>query len=107
MYTMLDTTLFTKGQFMKEALSYLRQGKAIAPDLMFNAFKKLAFDFFTGLNKYGKTLEEAGASGVYLTGSGPCLFTVSPDEKKPREIFLQLKKQGLECYLASSFTRTN
>jgi 4-diphosphocytidyl-2-C-methyl-D-erythritol kinase len=107
MYSNLDATYFTKGQFVKQALSYLRQGRAIAPDLMFNVFKKIAFDVFAGLDKYGKTLEEAGAPGVYLAGSGPCLFTLSPDERKAREIFLQLKQQGLECYLASSSANTN
>ncbi len=107
MYGNLNITHFTRSEFIKQALSCLRQGKAIAPDLMFNVFKKIAFDIFAGLAKYGKTLEEAGSPGVYLAGSGPCLFTLSPDEKKSREIFLQLKKQGLECYLASSFIRTN
>lgn len=107
MYSNLNVTYFTRGQFIKQALSCLRQGKAVAPDLMFNVFKKIAFNSFPGLDKYGKTLEEAGAPGVYLAGSGPCLFTLSPDEKKAREIFLPLKKQGLESYLASSFIHTN
>jgi 4-diphosphocytidyl-2-C-methyl-D-erythritol kinase len=107
MYSNLDATYFTEGQFVKQAMSYLRQGKAIAPDLVFNVFTKVAFDFFPGLDKYRKTLEEAGAPRVHLAGSGPCLFTFSPDESKVRELFLQLKKQGLECYLVSSFPRTN
>jgi len=107
MYSILDTTLFTKGQFIKQALSHLKQGEAIAADLMFNVFREIAFDFFTGLDKYGKTLEEAGAPGVYIAGSGPCLFTLSRDKKKAHEIFQQLKKQRLECYLASSFICTN
>ena len=107
MYSNLNVTYFTRGQFIEPALSYLRQGKVITPDLMFNVFKKIAFDFFPGLYKYRKTLEEAGAPRVYLAGSGPCLFTLSPDEKKAREIFFQLKKQGLESYLVSSFIHTN
>jgi len=107
MYSNLDVTDFTKGQFVQQALPYLRQGKAIAPDLMFNIFKEIAFDFFAGLDEYGRILEEAGAPGVYLAGSGPCLFSLSRDEGKAREIFLQLKKQGLECYLASSSIHTS
>jgi 4-diphosphocytidyl-2-C-methyl-D-erythritol kinase len=74
---------------------------------MFNVFRKIAFDFFAGLGKYERILEEAGAPGVYLAGSGPCLFTLSPDESKAREILLRLRKQGLECYSASSIVRTN
>jgi 4-diphosphocytidyl-2-C-methyl-D-erythritol kinase len=107
MYSNLDAAYFTEGQFVQKALSSLRQGKAIAPGLMFNVFREVAFAFFPGLDEYGRILEKTGASGVYLAGSGPCLFTLSPDEKKSREIFLPLKKQGLECYLASSFIHTN
>ncbi|TET41537.1 MAG: 4-(cytidine 5'-diphospho)-2-C-methyl-D-erythritol kinase [Dehalococcoidia bacterium] len=107
MYNNLDAAYFTEGQFVQKTLSSLRQGKAIDPGLMFNVFRKVAFDFFPGLDKYRKTLEEAGAPGVYLAGSGPCLFTFFVDERKARELFSQLKKQGLECYLASSFPHTN
>jgi 4-diphosphocytidyl-2-C-methyl-D-erythritol kinase len=105
MYDRLNAAYYTEGQFVQQALSSLRQGKAIGPSLMFNVFEKVAFDFFPGLDKYRKTLEEAGAPGVYLAGSGPCLFTFFSEEKKARELFSHLKKHGLECYLASSFAR--
>jgi 4-diphosphocytidyl-2-C-methyl-D-erythritol kinase len=105
MYARLKAADFTGGRFIKAALSSLREGKAIAHGLMFNVFEKVAFDFFLGLDKYRRTLEEAGASGVYLAGSGPCLFTFFADERKARELFSQLKNQGLECYLAASFPR--
>jgi 4-diphosphocytidyl-2-C-methyl-D-erythritol kinase len=106
MYNNLDATYYTKGQFVQAALSYLRQGKAIDPGLMFNVFEKVAFDFFPGLDKYRKTLKEAGAPEVYLAGSGPCLFTFfpgDPGERKAGELVSRLGEQGLECYLASSF----
>jgi len=103
MYSNLHAAYFTGGQFVQAALSSLRRGKAIAPGLMFNVFEKVAFDFFPGLDKYRKTLEEAGAPGVYLAGSGPCLFTFFSGEEKAGELFSRLRKQGLECYLASSF----
>jgi len=107
MYNNLRVAYFTEGQFVQQALSSLRHGKAIDSGLMFNVFEKVAFDFFRGLDKYSKTLEEAGALGVYLAGSGPCLFTFFPGEEKARELFSRLKNQGLECYLASSFPNTN
>jgi 4-diphosphocytidyl-2-C-methyl-D-erythritol kinase len=103
MYNNLDAAYFTKGQFVQAALSYLRQGKAIDPGFLFNVFEKVAFDFFPGLDKYRKTLEEAGAPRIYLAGSGPCLFTFFSGEEKAGELFSRLGKQGLECYLASSF----
>ena len=105
MYNNLRVADFTGGQFVQAALSSLRQGKAIDRSLMFNVFEKIAFDFFSGLDKYRKTLEEAGAPGVYLAGSGPCLFTFSSVEEEAGELFSRLKKQKLECYLAFSFPR--
>jgi 4-diphosphocytidyl-2-C-methyl-D-erythritol kinase len=103
MYNNLRAAYFTEGQFVQAALSSLRQGKAIDPGLMFNVFEKVAFDFFPGLDKYRKALEEAGAPGVYLTGSGPCLFTFFSGQEKAGELFSRLRKQGLECYLTSPF----
>jgi 4-diphosphocytidyl-2-C-methyl-D-erythritol kinase len=104
MYNSLRVADFTGGQFVQQALLSLRQGKAIAPDLMFNVFEKVAFDFFPGLDKYRKTLEEAGAPGVYLAGSGPCLFTLFSGKEEAGELFSRLRKRGLECYLAFSFS---
>jgi len=105
MYGKLNAAHYTQGQFMQRALSSLRQGKAIGHSLMFNVFEKVAFGFFSGLDKYRKALEEAGAPGVYLAGSGPCLFTFFSEEEEARELSSRLKKQGLECYLASPFPR--
>jgi len=102
MYNRLNATHFTEGQFVQKALSSLRQGKTLDHSLMFNVFEKVAFDFFPGLDKYRKILEEAGAPGVHLAGSGPCLFTFFSGEEKARELYSRLKKHGLECYLASS-----
>jgi 4-diphosphocytidyl-2-C-methyl-D-erythritol kinase len=102
MYNNLRVADFTGGQFVQQALESLRQGKTIDHGLMFNVFEKVAFGFFPGLDKYRKTLEEAGAPGVHLAGSGPCLFTFFSAERKARELFSCLGKHGLECYLASS-----
>jgi len=105
MYNNLRVADFTEGQFVQAALTSLRQGKAIEHRLMFNVFEGIAFDFFTGLDRYRKTLEEAGAPGVYLAGSGPCLFTFFSEKEEAGELFSRLRKQGLECYLAFSFPR--
>ena len=107
MYNNLRVADFTGGQFVQQALTSLRQGKAIDHGLMFNVFERIAFDFFPGLDKYRKTLEKAGAPGVYLAGSGPGLFTFFSEAEKAGELFSRLKKHRLECYLAFSFPHTN
>jgi 4-diphosphocytidyl-2C-methyl-D-erythritol kinase len=73
---------------------------------MFNVFEKVVFDFFPGLDKYRKTLQQAGASRVHLAGSGPCLFALFSRREEAAELFSRLKKQRLECYLAYSLPRS-
>ena len=107
MYSNLRVADFTGGEFTQRALASLRQGKEIEHRLMFNVFESIAFDFFAGLDRYRKTLKEAGAPGVYLAGSGPCLFTYFSGKEEAGELFSRLKKQRLECYLAFSFPHTN
>ena len=102
MYSKLTANHFTKGQFVRAALPSLKQGKMIAPSLLFNVFEKVAFDFFPKLDEHRKRFEEAGASRIYLTGSGPCLFTFFSEEENANELSLRLRKQGLECYVAYS-----
>jgi len=104
MYSGLRVADFTGGRFVKAALASLRQGKRLDPDVMFNVFETVAFGFFPRLDKYREILMEAGATRVYLTGSGPCLFSLFPEAKEAGEVFSLLKKQGLECYLAFSFS---
>jgi 4-diphosphocytidyl-2-C-methyl-D-erythritol kinase len=103
MYDNLCVADFTEGQFVQQALASLRQGKAIDHSLMFNVFERVAFDFFPKLDRYRKILEESGAPGVYLAGSGQCLFTFFSEAKEAGELFSRLKKQRWECYLAFSF----
>lgn len=102
LYSKLNAGYFTTGQFVRAALLSLRQEKTIPPTLMFNVFEKVAFDFFPKISEYKRNFEEAGASTVYLAGSGPCLFTPVSEEGKAKELYLCLKNRGLECYLAFS-----
>jgi 4-diphosphocytidyl-2-C-methyl-D-erythritol kinase len=103
MYGKLNAAHYTEGRFIQQALSYLKQGRMIGHSCMFNVFEEIAFAVVPGLDKYRKTLEEAGAPGVYLAGSGPCLFTFFSEERQAKVISLNLRGQGLECYVTSPF----
>ena len=105
MYGKLNSSHFTQGEFVDTALVHLQQGK-FDISLVFNVFEDLVFAALPELQEYRRRFEEAGAPRVCLTGAGPCLFTILPEEEKARELYLQLKRQGLECYLASSHTPT-
>jgi 4-diphosphocytidyl-2-C-methyl-D-erythritol kinase len=105
MYSNLRVADFTEGQFVEAALSRLRAGKAIDHSLMFNAFERVAYDFFGGLGEYRKMLEQIGAPGVHLAGSGPCLFTFFSGREEAAEFLSRLKKRWSQCYLAFPYTR--
>lgn len=103
MYSRLRVADFTEGRFVEAALSRLGAQKPIDHNLVYNVFERVAFDFFAGLDKYRKIVQEAGAAGVHLAGSGPCLFTFFSNRQEAGELCLRLKRQKLECYLAFPF----
>ncbi len=106
MYHSLRVADFTGGESVEAALLSLRQGERPDPDVMFNVFERVAFDFFPGLDKYRRILKEAGAPRAYLAGSGPCLFASFSGREEAADVFSRLKKQRLECYLAYSLPRS-
>ncbi len=105
MYGSLRVADFTRGEFIEAGLLSLRQGKRPDHGVMFNVFENVALDFFPGLDKYWRMLEEAGAPRAHLAGSGPCLFASFSGKEEAAELFSRLKKQKLECYLAYSLPR--
>jgi len=104
LYGQLNSSYFTRGEFVHAALPPLMRSKQITPDLMFNVFEKVAMDFFPQLDEYKYRFGEAGASNVNLAGSGPCLFTLVYSEDEAKRLYLRLRRQGLECYVASSLS---
>jgi len=69
---------------------------------MFNALGDAAMKGYQGLREYRQWFQEAGADNVHLAGSGPSLFTLRGDRAKAKEIYGNLRRQGLECYLADT-----
>jgi len=104
LYGKLSADCFTGGQYVHAALSSLRQDRTVLPSMMFNAFERVAFDFFPGLSELRRGFREAGAPSVHLAGSGPCLLAPVPEKDLADELRLRLENQGLNCYLASSST---
>jgi 4-diphosphocytidyl-2-C-methyl-D-erythritol kinase len=106
MYGNLRVADFTGGEFTERALSSLRKGSPMDRSLMFNVFETVAFEFFPRLGQYRDIMEEAGAPGAYVAGSGPCLFSLLSSKEEAGELYSRLKKQKLECYLAFPFPHT-
>ena len=104
LYDRLTAECYSSGQIVREALAYCLQGRSIPHHLMHNAFETVAFNVFPELRKYVAFMEQIGAEGVHLVGSGPALFTVTKSNKEAGKLLLDIKARGLESYLASIFS---
>src|SRR4030043_481880 len=96
LYSRLYARHFTDGQFVEKAAKFWSQDKQVTPSLLFNAFDKVAFDAFLGLEDYWRRFEEAGGADIHLVGSGPALFAAVDSESGAKEIQRRLRKQKLE-----------
>lgn len=107
LYSKLNTTYYTTGQFVRNALaSWFGRGE-FDSSLIFNVFDKIAFDVFSKLAEYRRIFDEAGASAVHLAGSGPALFTLVSDAEESHRLCSSLEKRGLECYAVSALIYNN
>ncbi len=102
LYSSLQPAQFTRGQFVERAVESLSRGHGVAPSGLFNAFERVAFKLFPGLEEYWERFLEAGAAHVHLAGSGPALFTLANEEAEAERLYHELQQQGLESYLAQT-----
>ncbi len=96
LYKALDPSHFSQGQFTREAVELLRQGEV---PRFFNAFERVAFAAFPGLEQHWQRFLDLAAEGVHLAGSGPTLFTLTQDKVRGEKIYRSLNREGLEAYL--------
>jgi len=99
LYSLLNPSHFTQGQFTQALVQLLGQGSEIPPSCLFNAFEKVAFTAFPGLDEYWRRFSALGADNVHLAGSGPTLFTLMKDKAQGEKLYHSLKREGLEAYL--------
>ncbi|HIE17578.1 MAG TPA: 4-(cytidine 5'-diphospho)-2-C-methyl-D-erythritol kinase [Dehalococcoidia bacterium] len=102
LYSLLSKRHFTEGQFVSRALKSWSQDRRIIPDILFNVFDEIALEAFPRLEVYWRLLEQAGATGIHLAGSGPALFAPAADEADANKICRRLHQQGLEAYSVST-----
>jgi 4-diphosphocytidyl-2-C-methyl-D-erythritol kinase len=99
LYSRLNPSHYTSGQYTQKLSTHLNHGGSIDNSFLFNVFERVAFDFFPALSDFRSSLLKAGAKSVHLAGSGPSLFTLIPDKSLGEAILSRLKKEGLEAYL--------
>jgi len=99
LYSFLNPSHFTEGQFTKRLVELLYLGSDVPPSSLFNAFEKVAFTAFPGLDRYWQRFSALGADNIHLAGSGPTLFTLVKDKAQGEKLYRSLKREGLEAYL--------
>ena len=102
LYSQLNPSHFTSGQFTKRLIDHLDKGGSIDASLLFNVFEQVAFAFFPELSNYRSRFLVAGARNVHLAGAGPTLFALVPDKDQGKAILRNLKADGLEAYLVNT-----
>lgn len=104
LYESLNASHYTDGGITRRLVSDITKGKEFAPNLLFNTFENVAFARFSELSVYREHMVKVGAPHVHLAGSGPTLFTLLKDKIQAEEVYLRLKQQGLESFLAETST---
>lgn len=102
LYASLKREHYSSGRATEELVALLTRGGDVAPENLLNAFDRVAYDIFEGLDSYRERFLEAGAGSVHLAGSGPALFTLAKDRAQAEKVYANLKGRGLEAYLAET-----
>jgi 4-diphosphocytidyl-2-C-methyl-D-erythritol kinase len=100
LYGCIRAKHYTSGEATGRLVSQLSKEGVVVPAMLFNVFDSVALDYFKGLIVYRERFLKSGAREVHLAGSGPALFTLTPDKAQAEKIYQDLKKQRLEAYLA-------
>lgn len=99
LYSKLNKSHFTSGEFTQKLVAHLNHGGEVSASFLFNVFEQVAFNFLPGLSNYRSSLMKAGARSVHLAGSGPALFAPAPDKARGEAILKHLEGEGQEACL--------
>jgi 4-diphosphocytidyl-2-C-methyl-D-erythritol kinase len=104
MYAALAPADFTDGSRTEAFVEGIRAGRPVDDGGLYNAFERVAFEAFAGLDGYRDALLAAGARRVHLAGSGPALFALGPDEDDALVVYERLRPPGGQAFLARTLT---
>ena len=99
LYSRLNSSHFTSGEFTARLVNHIGAGEAVSSSLLFNVFEQVAYDFFLELSNYHSRLRNADVNRTHLAGAGPALFALVSDKDRGEAIVNNLKADGLEAYL--------
>jgi 4-diphosphocytidyl-2-C-methyl-D-erythritol kinase len=102
LYAALNGSHYTDGSITARLVEAIRQGLEFHPEIFFNTFENVAYDFFPGLGVYKEHLLKLGAPHVHLAGSGPALFTIFDSKNGAEDLYEHCKNQKMNAYLVKT-----
>jgi 4-diphosphocytidyl-2-C-methyl-D-erythritol kinase len=100
MYEALEAEDFGDGTRSEALAEQLRVDGRIGKDGLCNAFERVAYRMFDGLEMYREALLSAGAQGVHLAGAGPALFALAASEEGARELADRVQAPDAKVFVA-------
>lgn len=97
MYARLTSEDRSDGQATARLAQWLRAGATGEMPRPHNAFWRHAFDVFPGVADVWRAFMDAAAYRIHLSGAGPTLFVLSPDEAEARRVHGRLRAAGLDA----------
>ncbi len=106
LYSSLQTAHYTDGWITQRLGEKLKEGNALTPSSLYNAFENVAFSSYAGLNAIWEQVAMAGADSIHLAGSGPAIFTLLNNRDRAEELHHRFQAEGRQSYLAETIDRS-
>lgn len=104
MYSSITPREYTTGTVTRHMARMLRDNRCLEPGLIFNAFEWIAYQRFERIDEVRQHFVDAGSDRVRLCGAGPSLYAIYPEEASARAVYDQLRREGLDAYIARTLT---
>ncbi|MDE2860616.1 MAG: 4-(cytidine 5'-diphospho)-2-C-methyl-D-erythritol kinase [Chloroflexota bacterium] len=102
MYGRLTPELYTDGSRSARLRSGLESGASIDPDALFNVFESVAFGLHPAIEEGRRTMLDAGASWVRLSGSGPAMYAFTASAEEADAMARRLREAGHRAHAAAT-----
>jgi 4-diphosphocytidyl-2-C-methyl-D-erythritol kinase len=97
MYARLRPEHFTHGDAVAAVAGAIRGGGPWPEERMVNVFDAVADDAFPALAACRRAMEDVVGGSAHLSGAGPSLFALAPDEAACRDRAVALRQRGLRA----------
>jgi 4-diphosphocytidyl-2-C-methyl-D-erythritol kinase len=98
LYGALANADYADGSATAAMCDRLRRNALLDDGCMVNTFERVAYRVFPELDRYGRLLQDAGATQVHLAGSGPALFALAQDQAAGKGMARQLNAGSIEAW---------